>query len=652
LESNVKKLALLVGLCLGVSVASIPSSDGALAQEPPHSAERFPADLDRYISNVLAEWHIPGIAVAVVRNDSTLVAKGYGVRELGKPGLVDENTIFDIASLSKSFTATAVAILVDRGVLRWDDPVRRYLPGIELPTAELTANATVRDFLSHRTGLDPANMMWVPTAVDRAEVLRRVRYLRVRAPFRQRMIYSNIGYTVAGEAAAAAAGMTIETMLRDLVILPLRLPSTTWTYEQAATLPNVASSHATIDGRQLPIRRETQRQAIAAAAAVQSSASDLTRWMRLHLNNGVIDGTRLVSDSSMLAMHSVQTHIPAPAAMRAARMVEGDSAGIGYGMGWQIMDYRGHPLLWHTGNGDGQVAYMTLLPRDRLGVVVLVNTWSAPSVHGALINRILDAYLGFEPRDWAAEALARVPRMIAEGDSAYRVLLAGKSGGPPPRALAAYAGRYDEPLFGPVFVRLESSGLVLQMGEGQRADLEYHHGDDFLVRWRDPLFRENFTVLVHFNAAGDSIATLSVRINRDEFTASKAGGAPSAAASLVWRPSWPRTEMAVVSGNPSSSGPFVFRFRMPGGYWIHPHRHPRDARIRVISGTFVVGMGARLDSTKVDVLEPGKEIRVVGGMVHFEGTRGETVIEISGEGPWGIRFLDPSKDPGAIPGVR
>ena len=142
-----KNLALGAGLCL------LPVPLTAQLQVP---VERFPAALHRYIAQVLVDWKIPGLAVAVVRNDSVLVAQGYGVRELGKPGLVDENTVFDIASLSKSFTATAAAILVDRGMLRWDDPVRRHLPDLILPNAALTDSATVRDFLSHRSGLESA----------------------------------------------------------------------------------------------------------------------------------------------------------------------------------------------------------------------------------------------------------------------------------------------------------------------------------------------------------------------------------------------------------------------------------------------------------------------------------------------------------------
>ncbi len=490
-----------------------------LAQRGTPPADRFPAELDGYIARVLEDWRIPGLAIAVVRNDSTLVARGYGVRELGKHEPVDEHTVFDVASLTKAFTATAAAMLVDRGLLRWDDPVTRHLPGLVLPTADLTAGATVRDFLSHRTGLESANMMWVLTAVDRAAMLRRVRHLRVVAPPRQAMTYSNVGYTVAGEAMAAAAGTGFDELLRDLVIRPLGLSSTTWTYEQAAGMPNIASGHATIAGRQQAIRRETQRHSVAAAGAVQSSVSDLVRWMRLHLGGGVLEGTRYVSDSSVREMHTIQVRIPTTPAMRATRLVE-DSA-VGYGLGWQVMDYRGHPLRWHTGNGDGQIAYLALLPRDRLGVVVVVNTWSAPFVHGALVNRILDTYLGYPPRDWAGEALARVPQMVRAQDSAAQAMVAMRSAVSPPLRLAAYAGRYDEPLFGPCFVRLEASGLTFQMGAGQVADLEYHGGGAFYLRWRDPLYRENFGAHLEFAATGDSITGFRVRINRDEFTASR-----------------------------------------------------------------------------------------------------------------------------------
>ena len=524
-------------------ITLLPSPISHLPAQLP-AQQRFPANLDRYISSVVQEWKIPGLAIAVVRNDSVLVAKGYGVRELGKPGRVDENTVFDIASLSKSFTATAAAILVDRGVLDWDDPVRRFLTDLELPTDSLTRQMTLRDFLAHRTGLDPANMMWVPSAVTSAEVLRRMRYLRPLGPPRRSMVYSNVGYTVAGEALAAAAKKPFADILRDLLVQPLGLTRTTWTYEQSAGMQNVAAPHATIDGRQQPIARETQRDAIAGAASVQSSARELTRWMRLHLNEGVLDGTRFVSESTMREMHKVQVRIQSTPAQRAARLIQ-DSTG-GYGLGWQVMDYRGHPMIWHSGNGDGQIAWMALLPKDRLGVVVMVNTWAAPNVHFALVNKIMDTYLGAEPRDWAGELFARLGAQDSARAVNARAMLTMRTTAPPPAPLDAYAGRYEQPLFGPVVSRRDGSGggLTLQMGEGEIADLEYHGANTFWTQWRRPLFREYYGTHVTFTVNGDSVVALSTLLNqRDQLTARKANvGVPAAA---VPRPDFTGVEAVV-----------------------------------------------------------------------------------------------------------
>ena len=178
-------------------------------------------------------------------------------------------------------------------------------------------------------------------------------------------------------------------------------------------------------------------------------------------------------------------------------------------------------MRWHSGNGNGQIAYMTLLPRDRLGVVVVVNTWSVPLIHAALANRIMDTYLGYPPRDWAGETLARVPAVRAAEDSVARVITAMKTDTPPPLPLRTYAGRYDEPLYGPVLVRSEPGGLTLQLGEGETADLEYHGTAGFYVRWRDPFVRDYWGTHVMFEARGDSVVSLSTRIGRDAFTAQR-----------------------------------------------------------------------------------------------------------------------------------
>jgi CubicO group peptidase (beta-lactamase class C family) len=507
-------------LLCAAAAAAANGTNGSPAATP----SGLSPEVDAYLQKALADWQIPGMAVAVVRSDRVVFAKGYGVRELGRPEPVDEHTVFDAASLTKSFTGTLAAVLVQEGKLAWDDPVRKHLPALRFPDPYLDEHVTVRDLLAHRTGLHPANMMWVLTDVDRAEVLRRARCLPATAGFRAGMVYSNVGYSIAGEALAAAGGKPWEALVRERLLAPLGLRSTTASYAEAERLANRATSHTLVDGVQQPIRRETQRHTIAAAGDVQSSAHDLARWLRLHLNGGALDGQRLVGEEALREMQSPQVIIATTPAMRAARQVEFFAA---YGLGWQVMDYRGRPLLWHTGSGNGQLAYAALLPKDGLGVVVLVNTWAAPFVHGALVNYLLDAYLGEPPHDWSAEGLARVAGILADERKQREETMKGVgAASAPARPLAAYAGTYDDCLYGPIHVRAGGGdgGLELQMGGGQTADLLPAGGDTFVVRWRDPFYRETRLTRVTFNPGAEGTpAHLAMDIGRDAIRAVRKG---------------------------------------------------------------------------------------------------------------------------------
>lgn len=503
-------------------VASLASP---LSGQSPPPAPHFPEELDAYIAKAVKDWPIPGLAIAIVRGDTLIVAKGYGVRELGKPGKVDQNTVFDAASLAKSFTAMAVAMLVDSGRVRWDDPVQRHLPALRLPNAYLTENITLRDLLAHRSGLEPANFMWRFTGIDRAEAIRRMRHLRPVAPVRTQLVYSNIGYALAGEAVAAAAGTSWEAFMRDRIIRPLGMQSTVAEFAAVGRMPNHATPHAMLNGVQRPIRREgIARDAIAAAGSIQSTAADLARWMQFHLGDGTWRGTRLVSEAAMREMHSPQLIIPTTPAMRKARQVTFFAA---YGLGWQVMDYRGHPMLWHTGGGDGQLAYMALLPGERIGVAILVNSWISPFIHGALAARILDTYLGVTPlSDANAESLAGRDAQLERQRLARKAQLDSVvPGSVPPRPLSSYAGVYADSLYGDLTVRVERTGLVLQMGRGESADLTHRAADTFLVRWRDPLFEELYLTNATFTVPPTGKAhSLTMRLNRDTVSVRRASG--------------------------------------------------------------------------------------------------------------------------------
>ncbi len=472
----------------------------------------LPPELDAYIVKALDDWDVPGMALAIVRNDSVLVAKGYGVRELGKPGRVDEHTVFDVASLTKSFTTAAAAVLVDEGKLGWDDPVRRWLPWMEFPDPYLSREATLRDLLTHRTGLEPANFMFRFTGYDRAEMLRRVRWMRPQAPFRTQQVYNNVLYAAGGEVTAAAAGTTWAELVRTRLLEPLGMRSTT-VEEELDRAGNVASPHAWVAGAQRPVRPRNNR-SISPAGGVHSTAADMARWLRFQLAGGVLDGRRVVSAAAMAEMHHPWTVIPTTPEMRRGRQVEHYP---GYGLGWNVMDYRGRPLLWHSGNSDGMPSYMAILPKDGLGVVVMLNTWGASVLHGELTARILDAYLGLPTRDYSGELLALAREAEARGQAARaREDSARVPGTRPTLPLDAYAGVYADSLYGDVTVAREGDALTLRMGRGEVADLEHWHHDTFRVLWRDELFREVFTTLVTFSLdQTPAPAALRMRLNRD-----------------------------------------------------------------------------------------------------------------------------------------
>ena len=461
-------------------------------------------ELDAYIENARVAWETPGLSVVVVRDGKVLVAKGYGVRTLGKPERVDGDTVFDIASISKSFTASVIATLVDEGKMRWDDPVRRHLPTFELADPYRTQNVTIRDLLTHRTGLDRADSLFVFTEYDTAEVIRRMRFLKEREPFRNTLIYSNHGYIVAAEAAAAAAGMPFVDLVRKRLLEPLGMNDSTAGVSHV-TSANHSSAHAVLAGVSQPIRDKKAMNAFG-ANAVNTTARDLAKWLLFHLGDGTWEGKRIISAEAMNEMHAPQIVIATTPQFRAAR---GLRYFAGYGLGWQVFDYHGHPMLWHSGGADGMPTYAAILPEERIGVAVMVNTWAAPILHGALAGRILDTLLDRPLKDSAAEALAMTRARPA---AAEPVRTANTK---PSRELAEYAGTYEDPVFGTMTVRHENGALSLQFARGVIADLEHWHYDTFRARWRDRAY-EYADTLVTFSLDGTGRPRrLELRMNRD-----------------------------------------------------------------------------------------------------------------------------------------
>jgi len=439
---------------------------------------QLPKELDAYIANAQKQSRSPGLAVTVVKDGKLLAAKGYGVRTLGRPELVDENTMFDIASLSKSFTAAVIGTLVDEGKMRWDEPVRRYLPQVEFSDPYRTANVTIRDLLSHRVGVEQGNFVMRFTNYDTAEVLRRIRYLEEREPFRTSFIYSNLGYAALAEAAAAAAQMPFVDLVRTRLIEPLGMRDTTVGIDHTLAA-NHASSHGMVDGEHRPIRTRKLKN-VHGANAVNSTLKDIAKWLLFNLGDGTWDGKRILSAEAMSEMHSPQNIIATTAAMRKARNVHFFGA---YGFGWQVMDFRGHRMLWHSGSADGMPVYMCILPEEKIGVAVMTNSWEAGTLHGAIAARVLDTLLGTpNPPDSAKEAIDAVQRATPP-ELPERI-----PNTQPSRPLDAYAGTYVDTPHGGMVIALDNGKLTLQFGGGEKADLEHYHHDVFRVRWHDRVY--------------------------------------------------------------------------------------------------------------------------------------------------------------------
>lgn len=455
----------------------------------------------------MKDWKIPGLAVGIVRNDSVIYAKGFGVRTLGRPDKVDEHTVFAIASDSKSFTGILLAMLVDDGKIRWDAPLTTYLPTLRFGDDFLTRELTVRDALTHRSGLARGDLLWTAGwTYDRSELLRRLRYLKPSWNLRTRYGYSNLMYLAAGEAAAAAAGKSWDTLIRERLFVPLGMNETNTSVTLLGALPNVASPHSEVDGS-VQVVPYTNIDAAAPAGAINSNIVDMTKWLRFQLDSGRVGGKRLVSKRSFIETHTPQTVVRIDSTYRAFNPFTHVRS---YAFGWQVMDYRGKEMMSHAGNLAGMNAMVGLLPEERFGVVVLTNL-DGNALRESIMYKAMDMELGAPPRDWSRVSLIEKASFDSidskdqrEAD-AKRVLNTH-----PSLPLARYSGVYQDSLYGSVAVRIEGQHLVLDMAPKMLGDMEHWHYDTFKVKWRD---HRDGTNLVTFalDANGD-IDTMSVDI--------------------------------------------------------------------------------------------------------------------------------------------
>lgn len=436
------------------------------------------AGLDAYITRAMVDWEVPGLAIAVVRNDSVIHARGYGVRELGGSDPVDEHTLFAIASTTKAMTAAALGMLVDEERLDWDDHVTEHLPGYQLSDPYITRELTIRDLLTHRTGIARSDNLWIAGPFDRAEVLRRARYLPATSGFRAGYGYHNVMYIAAGEVVGAVAGTGWDEFIAERLFRPLGMSRSTTRAAVVETRDNVSGSHTRVDGavRAVP-RRDYDN--IGGAGAVFSSVRDMAQWLRLHLNDGVYGGRRLLSSGTLRELHTPQIVLRMDTT--AERMFPGTNL-RGYALGWNVQDYHGRKLVHHSGSLNWTRTHIGMVPSERIGVVVIANL-STSNLQQAVMYRVIDALLGLPERDWSAEYLALGRRNAGGSGRAEDERIPNTR---PSLELPSYAGTYENELYGDARILHQDGHLVLEYAPDYVADLEHWHHDTFRATWRRP----------------------------------------------------------------------------------------------------------------------------------------------------------------------
>ena len=461
-------------------------------------AQDVPAQgFDDYVTKAIKDWEVPGLAIAIIKDDRIVFAKGYGVRELGKSSVVDEHTLFAIGSSSKAFTAASIAMLVDEGKLKWDDPATKYLPGFQIYDPYTTRELTVRDLVTHRSGLERGDLLWYASSYDRDEVLRRIRHLKPTWSMRAHFGYQNIMFLAAGQIIPSITGKTWDDFVRERIFIPLGMKATSTSIKALANSDNVATPHTKLDDKvQAVAWRNIDN--IAPAGSINSNVLDMAQWVRLQLGGGLYQNQRLLSSGAIKEMHTPQTIIRIEGANE---KLYPEAHFLSYGMGWFLSDYRGRKLVEHGGAIDGMRAEVAMMPEEKLGMVILTNRHGSVLPH-VLIYRIFDAYLGGRQRDWSADMLKTFKALEEQAKAAEKKAEAERvKGTSPSLPLEKYAGNYQSEMYGEAKVAFENGKLVTQFGPNFIGDLEHWNYDTFQVTWRDRMEGKGF-VTFRLNTQG------------------------------------------------------------------------------------------------------------------------------------------------------
>lgn len=456
--------------------------------------------LEATIEKALIDFQIPGIAVGIVVDGHTVWLQGAGFRDLENKTKVNEDTLFAIGSCTKAFTTFALGTLVEEGLLKWDSPVLDLLPDFRLWDSYATQNVTLRDLITHRSGLPRHDFMWYNSTHSRQELLKRIRYLEPACNLRERYNYGNLSYLITGLAMEKAKGISWENLVSEKILHPLGMEKTNFSYEETRQSGNFALPYLEKKGvlKQISFRDFAS---VGPACSLNSSVKDLVSWIKMLLAQGKYDNHVLLSSSSIQEMFAAQAII-------SGYIENQDTHFNAYGLGWCIHSYRGHYSVSHDGGIDGFTSVVTLLPYDNVGIVVLTNK-NLINLPRYLSLEIIDRILELPARNWLKQGLDQWNNTKKAEET--NIDLQRKMGTSPTHPIEDYEGLYEHPGYGVVEIMVKE-GKLEAIHNGISSLLDHWHYDVFSIREDTEellISRKGIKFTFHTNVNGE-IDTLSV----------------------------------------------------------------------------------------------------------------------------------------------
>lgn len=449
--------------------------------------------LDSYVNRALEHWQIPGAAVLVVKDGKIVVAKGYGVKELGTNDKVDENTLFMIGSNTKAFTGTLLAMLEYEQKLKLEDKVVKFLPEFRMKDTWVTNNLNLIDIITHRMGLETfqGDFMYWSSDLTEDQVIEKFGKLTPKYDFRTKYGYTNAGYAIASKIIHQVTGEEWKDFLREKILFPLNMNRTTALSVEFAKSDNIAKPHTIVDGKTILLPFENIDN-MAACGSMGSSVKEMSNWIIAQLDSGKLNGEQIIPYKVIERTRQPQTIV------RRARHPFNTTHFVLYGLGWVLEDYEGREIISHTGGVNGFVTSVTLVPEEKLGVVVLTNT-DQNLFYQMLKWEIIDSYLELPYRNYNDFGLQRVNKANEEKYKQINVWRDSvKMNLRTELPIDEFVGRYKHDVYG--FAELKKIAqnsslelkpeleLTLEHHSKIKGKLEYIGNNRFLCTYSDPTY--------------------------------------------------------------------------------------------------------------------------------------------------------------------